>query len=401
VLIPLVRRLRETFRRPGIWLLLALFLTVTLFQVGGYLRYPIFISDLTTQVGLTRYTIERILYLLPITWAAFYFGWRGGASTSLAALFCMLPRALFDSPVSEDAIVETGAVFLVGNLISYSLESLRRERKRRVQLESIQEEEQRMQEHLHFLLQQVNRAQEEERKRIARELHDDTIQALVIHYQQLYDLSTNIEGLPEPTNKRIGELLLQTNRIIEGLRRLSQDLRPTALDRLGLLPALKRLASDVATHSGVETSVKVLGTERRLPVEAELVLFRIAQEALRNVWKHAEATSAEVTVEFTKEKIWVIVSDNGRGFDILKMRDSVKSGKLGLAGMVERAKLLGGTLVVSSEPGKGTTLIAELPAQTVPKFRTGRPRKKSIEPSRNLLKSPTPSSHGLHTPLSE
>jgi two-component system sensor histidine kinase DegS len=370
VYIRVIQGLRETLRRPGIWLLLALFLAVTLFQVGGFFNFPFSVTDLTTQAGLTRYTIERILYLLPITWAALYFGWRGGAITSLAALICMLPRALFDSPVFEDAVVETGAVFLVGNLISYSLESLRRERKRRVQLETIQDEEKRMQEHLHFLLQQVNRAQEEERKRIARELHDDTIQDLVIHYQQLYDLSSNTEGLPEPAKQRIEELLLQTNRIIEGLRRLSQDLRPTALDRLGLLPALKRLASDVAAHSGVETSVKVLGTERRLPVEAELVMFRIAQEALRNIWKHAEANSAEVTVEFTKDKIWVVVKDDGRGFDILNMRDSVKSGKLGLAGMVERAKLLGGTLVVSSEPGKGTTLIAELPAQVRGRFQS-------------------------------
>jgi two-component system sensor histidine kinase DegS len=141
---------------------------------------------------------------------------------------------------------------------------------------------------------------------------------------------------------------------------LSQDLRPAALDRLGLLPALKRLASDVAAYSGIATQVKVLGVERRPPVEAELVLFRIAQEALRNVWKHAQATSAEITVEFTEGKIMVIVSDNGKGFDTRQIIDDVKPGKLGLAGMRERARLLGGTLTVKSYLGDGTTLTAEL-----------------------------------------
>jgi two-component system sensor histidine kinase DegS len=159
----------------------------------------------------------------------------------------------------------------------------------------------------------------------------------------------------------IEELLQQTNSIIEGLRRLSQDLRPAALDRLGLLPALKRLASDVKAHSGIATEVKVIGAERRLPAEVELVLFRIAQEALRNTWKHAQATSADITVEFAGGRTKLTVSDNGRGFNVRQVMDGRDRGKLGLAGMMERAKLLGGTLSVSSESGKGTTLTAELP----------------------------------------
>jgi two-component system sensor histidine kinase DegS len=358
---PLVDRLLEAAGKPAIWLLIVLFLGVTFFQVGAYLEYPPFLANLTGNVGLTRYTIERILYLLPITWAAISFGWRGGAITSVAATACMLPRALFESPVREDALVETGAIFLVGHLVSYSLESLRRERKRRIQLEMAQKEEERMQEHLHFLVRQITRVQEEERKRIARELHDDTIQALVFHYQQIYDLTDSVKDLPEEAVSRINKLLQQTNNIIEELRRLSQDLRPAALDRLGLLPALKRLASDVAAHSGIATEVKVTGVERRLPTEVELVLFRITQEALRNTWKHAQATLAEITVEFAEGKTRVTVSDNGQGFDVHQVIDDRGRGKLGLAGMMERAKLLGGTLTVSSELGKGTTLTAELP----------------------------------------
>ncbi len=223
-------------------------------------------------------------------------------------------------------------------------------------------EERKTQENLHFLLQQITRAQEEERKRIARELHDDTIQALVVHSQQIYDLATSVKRLPKPAVSRLDELRQQAIQIMQGLRRLSQDLRPSALDRLGLLPTLKRLAADVKEYSGIDTEVKVLGVERRLPAEVELVLFRIVQEGLRNVWKHAQATSAEVTVEFAEGRTKVTVSDNGKGFDTRQtVGELPRYGKLGLAGMQERARLLGGNLTVRSELGKGTTLTAELP----------------------------------------
>lgn len=475
----MTNRLLAAARRSNVWLLIALFLAVTFFQVGGYLRHPVFLFDVTSKIGLTRYTVERILYLLPIVWGGLSFGWKGATATSLAAVACMLPRALFDSPTPEDALVETGAVFFIGNLMAYSLEALRRERKRRAQLEAAEQqirtseqkyrelfekahdaiwvhdlegvvlmansacqpivgcepseligtsitrfltddsarlarevkrkllegeaieqpyeqhiirkdgsdrvvkmatslvvangapigfqhiardvtEEIKMQENLHFLLQQITRAQEEERKRIARELHDDTIQALVVHGQRLYDVAS-IERLPGSAVARLEGLRQQANKIIEDLRRLSQDLRPSSLDRFGLLPALRRLASDIEAQSGISTRVEVIGTERRLPAEVELVLFRIVQEALRNTWKHARATSTEIKVEFAEGKTNVTVTDNGIGFDVRQAIDDPRQGKLGLAGMRERAKLLGGTLAVRSELGKGTTLTAELP----------------------------------------
>ncbi|MEW6033384.1 MAG: PAS domain S-box protein [Chloroflexota bacterium] len=222
-------------------------------------------------------------------------------------------------------------------------------------------EEKRMRENLRFYLGQVTRAQEEERKRIARELHDETIQALVVLARQLDELASNSQRLSQEERVRLENLMQQTNNIMDGVRRLTQDLRPATLDRLGLLPALEWLAADVGRYSGLSVEVRVLGTERRLSAEAELLLFRIVQEALRNVWRHSQATQAEVMVEFEEGKTRVVVRDNGKGFDARSVGDLTRGGKLGLAGIQERARLLGGTVAVKSEPGKGTAVLVEAP----------------------------------------
>jgi PAS domain S-box-containing protein len=224
-------------------------------------------------------------------------------------------------------------------------------------------EEKRLQENQRYYVQQVTRAQEEERKRISRELHDDTIQSLVALSRQLDALASNSKDLPQDIRQRVEELWQQTNNVMQGVRRLSQDLRPAALDRLGLLPALEWLTTDVTKFSGIPVYLTITGSERRLPEDVELALFRIVQEALRNVWRHSEATRADVTVEFTNYKVKITVSDNGKGFDLPKSAgDLAKDGKLGLAGMAERARLLGATLTSQSKTGKGTIIAVELAA---------------------------------------
>jgi len=113
---------------------------------------------------------------------------------------------------------------------------------------------------------------------------------------------------------------------------------------------------------GISTVLKVLGRERRFSLEVELLLFRIVQEALNNIRRHAQASEAQVVVEFTKDRTKVAISDNGRGFELSgRLDDLPRSGKLGLAGMQERAQLLDGTIEVQSTLGKGTTLIVEVP----------------------------------------
>lgn len=223
-------------------------------------------------------------------------------------------------------------------------------------------EEKRMRENLSFYLREFTKAQEEERNRIARELHDDTIQALVVLSRQLDNLASIGKGFSKDNRAVLEHLWQQTNSVIQDVRRLSQDLRPPMLDRLGLLPSLEWLASDVSRYSGIAIKPQVLGTERRMPPEAELMLFRIAQEALRNMWRHSQATEAEIIVEFDVGRIRITVKDNGKGFDLPKsVGDLTRSGKLGLAGMQERVQLLGGNITLESKPGKGTSIIVEAP----------------------------------------
>ena len=222
-------------------------------------------------------------------------------------------------------------------------------------------EEKRLEENLRFYLQQVTKAQEEERKRIARELHDDTAQALVVLSRQL-DSFISAGQRPMQDIITLEKLREQIDSILEGVRRFSQDLRPSILDDLGLLPALEWLASDLTDHFSISIGVAVLGSERRFSSEVELLLFRIAQEALRNVWRHSEASRAWVTVEFNDGKTILTIRDNGKGFELPKrVSDLASAGKLGLAGMEERARLLGGRLTLQSELGRGTTVTVEVP----------------------------------------
>jgi PAS domain S-box-containing protein len=226
-------------------------------------------------------------------------------------------------------------------------------------------EERRMRENQRFYLQQITRAQEEERERIARELHDDTIQYLVVLARQLDDLANSSKSMSKEDKASLENLRQQTNSIMEGVRRLSHDLRPATLDRLGLVAALEWLASSIEKLSGIDVKVEKSGAERRLPGEVELVMFRIAQEALSNVRRHSRANNAEVMVEFDDKKVRMTIRDNGKGFALPeKVDDLLKKGKLGLAGMQERIQLLNGSLKIESQPGKGTTVVIEAPIQS-------------------------------------
>ncbi len=218
-------------------------------------------------------------------------------------------------------------------------------------------EETRLQESMEQYLKQVTQAQEEERRRIARELHDDTMQAL---YGMARQVDNFLRANPDTSREAAGALRAlhgQTQKIVKGIQRFNQDLRPPMLDELGFLPSLRWLLSDVQERSDLETVLTVTGEERRFSPEAELTLFRVVQEALRNVERHAQATRVEVSVRISDSSTTVVLTDNGIGFTLdERVEELPRSGKLGLAGMHERVRLIGGTLHLTSEPNKGTAV---------------------------------------------
>jgi two-component system, NarL family, sensor histidine kinase DevS len=200
----------------------------------------------------------------------------------------------------------------------------------------------------------VVEAQEAERARVARELHDETGQALTSMLLALKPLEQAVGG-PEARQAVEGlrELVVAT---LQDVRRLAVQLRPAALDDFGLPAALTRLAATVSEQSGTQVDLEAHLGEQRLAGEVETTLYRIVQEALTNVVKHAEATRASVTLTRKPGSVVAVVEDDGRGFDV-----AAANGGLGLIGMRERLAVVGGRLSIEASPGSGTTLVAEVP----------------------------------------
>ncbi len=223
-------------------------------------------------------------------------------------------------------------------------------------------EERRMQDNLRYYLQEITRAQEEERKRIARELHDDTAQALYALNRQVDNFVRSGVNKPEDNAAFFRDLNSQVLGILDGVRRFGQDLRPPMLDDLGLLATLRWLVSELKEQYGIETDLRIVGVERRFAPEIELLLFRVVQEAMNNIGRHSQARKAEVSIEFGDGRTSVSITDNGVGFQPPEsLGDLSRVGKLGFIGMQERVRLLGGSLTVQSDMGKGTTVIVDVP----------------------------------------
>ncbi len=205
----------------------------------------------------------------------------------------------------------------------------------------------------------ITAAQEEERLRLARELHDDTIQAVIALKQRVQLAQQAVRDAS--TRRTLAELETLSEQTIENLRRMTRALRPIYLEDLGLAAALDVLARETAQNSGIDVVFQKTGREQRLPPEVELALYRIAQEALNNVVRHSQASRAEVRLSFDAEHVTLKVSDDGVGFVVPQSpTDFAPNGHFGLLGMYERANLIGARLEVESAPGNGTRLRVRL-----------------------------------------
>ncbi|MFZ5898718.1 MAG: histidine kinase [Bacillota bacterium] len=208
----------------------------------------------------------------------------------------------------------------------------------------------------------VIEAQEEERKRVAREIHDGPAQSMANIVMRADYCARLIDKDPSQLRSELKGLQDLVRASLDDVRKIIFDLRPMVLDDLGLAPALKRFIEQYSKQYDIKTDLAFHGKNERLGQIVEVALFRIIQEALNNVAKHARATHVLVKVEVSPEKISVMVKDDGKGFDVDKIRPGDKGG-YGLVGIRERVQILQGHLSVISKPGHGTTIKVVVPVQ--------------------------------------
>jgi signal transduction histidine kinase len=221
---------------------------------------------------------------------------------------------------------------------------------------------QRYQAGMHDYIAAVTMAQEEERRRLARELHDETVQSLIALGHRVEMVQKALDKDPERARQRLVELRALAGDIQEEVRRFSRALRPLYLEDLGFVPALETLAQETARASGLEISTTVEGEMYRLAPDLELTAYRVVQEGLNNVVRHAGAHAAWLTVAFTPGELTLRVRDDGCGFNPpVNPADPAREGHFGLMGIRERALLFGGRMEVRSRLGEGTMLEVTLP----------------------------------------
>lgn len=214
---------------------------------------------------------------------------------------------------------------------------------------------------------QITRAQEDERRRIARDLHDETIQELIALDQRIQMLGLDLQARGAPEAERAEGIHHAATDIVAGIRRLTRALRPIYLEDLGLLPALRMQASAAQETMGIPVALQRAGTERRLDPANELAVYRIVQEALSNVARHARATHVRIEIEYGPEALICRVIDDGVGFIASAQNGyAADDGHFGIIGMRERADLAGATLEIVSSPGAGTTVEVLVPYTSQP-----------------------------------
>jgi signal transduction histidine kinase len=213
------------------------------------------------------------------------------------------------------------------------------------------------------LLGKLISAHEDERARIARELHDDAGQRLTALLLHLAGLEAMLPAGAEEAKRRLEELQALTASIVEEVRRLMRDLRPSLLDDLGLVPAISSFAETQLKHSGVKFTIDVQGVKKKLAPPVETALFRIFQEAITNIARHSVAKNAHIELWFKDSLVAARITDDGRGFDPVTSHTTWQT--FGLLGIEERVAILEGTLQIVSQEGQGTQIHLEIPLSAV------------------------------------
>ncbi len=234
-------------------------------------------------------------------------------------------------------------------------------RRSKLRYQELFRESQGMQRRLRQLTRQILSAQEEERKRISRELHDEVVQTLV-------GINVQLTALGHGASTRLYSLksrIVRTQRLVEksvkAVHRFARDLRPAVLDDLGLIPALQAYSENLAAREKIKIHITAFGGVEALSAPKRTVLFRVAQEALTNVARHAQASHVRLTLSRYPGGILMEIADDGKSFDVGTARAAGGRKRLGLIGMKERVEMIGGQLAIASAAGLGTTVRVEVP----------------------------------------
>lgn len=316
------------------------------------------------RAGLVRFGQDAM-------WAAIAFAWYGVLGQLFTNASALPPSnvindgvflRLFGFPVQllRASLAGVASVYVIRFLRAFQVET--DQKIANLQAERLKESQQR--EVLRGeLFRRIVAAQESERQRIARDLHDETGQSLTAIGLGLRGLESRMTRDPTQAAATLHELQTLTADSLQELQRLMTDLRPSHLDDLGLSAALRWYAGKLEERYPLRISVEIGGDERPLDDAAKIATFRIVQEALNNVLKHSEARHASIHLDFTEKGMRAAVRDDGCGFDLKRLQAIQSSSRpsLGLAGMQERAALLGGMVEVQSKPGQGTLVEAFIP----------------------------------------
>ncbi len=316
------------------------------------------------RAGLVRFGQDAM-------WAAVAFAWYGIAGQLFTNASALPPSniindgvfyRLFGFPVQllRAMLAGVASFYVIRFLRAFQVEAERKISE--LQGERLKEAEQR-ETMRGELFRRVVAAQEAERQRIARDLHDETGQALTAIGLGLRGLESRMSRDPAHAAETLHQLQTLTADSLQELQRLMTDLRPSHLDDLGLSAALRWYTSKIGERYGLQITTEIHGDEQPLDEAAKIALFRIIQEALNNVLKHSEARHVKIHLSFTNKGVHAGVQDDGCGFDMHTIQRIQSSSRpsLGLAGMQERAALLGGAVAVESKPGQGTRVEAFIP----------------------------------------
>jgi signal transduction histidine kinase len=270
-------------------------------------------------------------------------------------------------PLDQEEVLARITTHLRHQGLTLSLQEKNRqlEHSNRIEKSRLLEAVREQREQLRALNNRLTAVQEEKQKQLARELHDELGQALTAISMNLTAIEEELPADCEPNiGKRLQDAILLTDQTLELVRKLSLDLRPLMLDELGLVPALRSYVKQYARRVDTKINFECVGLEQRLSSDIETALFRIVQEALTNVARHANASQIHLHLRRKASSIITVIEDDGQGFDVadeVNRSREVLGGGTGILGMRERVALLGGYFNIQSTPGEGTALSIEIP----------------------------------------